>query len=180
LKEDRLIENYSDHTGDANTLMNFVPTRPISEITKEYVESLWSLYEPRRYLKRCLDQCLNISNFKQKPEKQKKFAITPSFFLEITQFFSLEKGIKFFIRLAWHQGICRPEIRSQFWSQLGTILVKKPQMFGIYLGLCAAGEHFWEYRIVTRERIAEQLGHDPLDSPINQPPEKQQLRQSFS
>jgi len=179
-KEDRLIENYSNHTGDANTLMNFVPTRPISEITKEYVETLWSLYEPQRYLKRCLDQCLNISNLKQQPEKQKKFAITPSFFLEITQFFSLEKGIKFFIRLAWNQGICRPEIRSQFWSQLWTILVKNPQMFGIYLGLCAAGEHFWEYRILTRQRIAQQLGYDPLDPPINQPPEKQLLRQSFS
>lgn len=171
-QENRLIENYSDHTGDQNTLMNFVPTRPIAEIAKEYLESIWALYEPQRYLKRCLDQCLNISSFRQPPEKQNNLALT--------QFFSLEKGVKFFIRLAWYQGIRRAEIRSQFWTQLWIILIKKPQMFGIYLGLCAAGEHFWEYRLLARERIAEQLGHDPLDSPINQPPEKQQLRQSFS
>lgn len=155
-QENRLIENYSDHTGDANTLMNFIPTRPIAEIAKEYVDSLWTLYEPQCYLKRCLDQCLSIAQFKHQPKKQNNLAIT--------QFFSLEKGIKFFLRLAWYQGVCRPEIRSQFWIQLWTILTQKPQMFGIYLGLCAAGEHFWEYRLLTRKRITQQLGYDPIDS----------------
>jgi len=35
----------------------------------------------------------------------------------------------------------------------------------MYLGLCATGEHFWEYRVLARERITEQLGFDPLTMP---------------
>jgi len=32
----------------------------------------------------------------------------------------------------------------------------------VYLGLCAAGEHFWEYRVLARERMTQQLGYDSL------------------
>jgi len=38
----------------------------------------------------------------------------------------------------------------------------KPQFLNMYLGLCAAGEHFCEYRALARERITQQLGYDPL------------------
>ena len=34
------------------TLLNFIPTRPIEEISKEYVETFWKLYEPKNYLSR--------------------------------------------------------------------------------------------------------------------------------
>ena len=164
-RENRLIENDTNYTGDANTLMNFIPTRPIAEIAREYMEAVWTLYDPQKYLKRCFDQCLQVS-------------YTSDF--ESSEQFSLFKSLGFLAQLLWLQGICRPEIRSQFWSQLWTMWSQKPQMLSIYLGLCAIGEDFWEYRILARERIAEQLGCDPLDPPINQPPEKQLLRQSFS
>ncbi len=60
-REQRLIENISSTaTGDQNALMNFLPTRAIAEIAKEYVEGFWFLYEPKKYLSRCLHQCLNI------------------------------------------------------------------------------------------------------------------------
>jgi hypothetical protein len=39
----------------------------------------------------------------------------------------------------------------------------------MYLGLCAAGEHFLEYRTIARQRIVQQLGYDPL---VATPPEK--------
>jgi hypothetical protein len=41
----------------------------------------------------------------------------------------------------------------------------------MYLGLCAAGEHFWEYRALARERMSQQLGHDPLETFISPNPE---------
>lgn len=44
-------------------------------------------------------------------------------------------------------------IRAQFWQQLRIILRTKPQFLNMYIGLCAAGEHFWEYRVLARERI---------------------------
>jgi hypothetical protein len=42
-------------------------------------------------------------------------------------------------------------------------------MLNMYLGLCLTGEHFWEYRILARERIAAQLGYDPLLVPAPSP-----------
>lgn len=49
---------------------------------------------------------------------------------------------------------------------------QQPRLLPLYLGLCAAGEHVFEYRQLARERIGDQLGHDPLAAPPQaaQPP----------
>lgn len=141
-KEQRLIASDSHPTGDQNTLMNFIPTRPITEIAKEYVEGFWTLYEPKNYLKRCFQQCLKIESLNRKQQ---------------TMQFPLRKGLTLIAQLIWHQGIRRAEIRGQFWYQLSIVLFKKPQVLNMYLGLCAAGEHFWEYRVLAKERITQQL-----------------------
>ena len=61
-QEQRLLESLGAvEVGDQNSLMNFTPTRPMAEIAKEYVDALWTMYEPKNYLKRCLQQCLNIT-----------------------------------------------------------------------------------------------------------------------
>jgi len=149
-KEHRLVESNSHSTGDQNTLMNFVPTRPIAEIASEYVEGFWTLYEPQNYLRRCLQQCLKIRCVNS--QKQ-------------TMHFPLSKGLRLVAQLIWHQGICRPEIRSQFWYQLLIIVLNKPQVLNMYLGLCAAGEHFWEYRVLAKARIAQQMDSN-LPTPV--------------
>lgn len=154
-QEGRLLAESGHPTGDQNSLMNFVPTRPISELAKDYVEGFWQLYEPQRYLRRCLQQCLQIRSGKTRRQ---------------TMQFPLNKGLPLMMQLIWHQGIRRPEIRGQFWRQLWTILRKKPQMLNLYLGLCAAGEHFWEYRALARERIQQQIGYDPLEVPATAAP----------
>lgn len=150
-KERRLIGEDGHPTGDQNTLMNFVPTRPIVEIAKEYVEGFWTLYEPQNYLRRCLQQCLSIRSLRRQRQAMQ---------------FPLGKGLRLVAQLFWYQGIRRPETRRQFWHQLGIILLKKPQMLNMYLGLCAAGEHFWEYRVLARERIAQQLNLMRVHSPL--------------
>jgi radical SAM superfamily enzyme YgiQ (UPF0313 family) len=146
-KEHRLFEENSHPTGDQNTLMNFIPTRPIADIAREYVEEFWTLYEPQNYLRRCLQQCLKIRLLKSHKQVMQ---------------FPLSKGLQLVAKLIWYQGICRAEIRGQFWHQLWIILSRKPQVLNMYLGLCAAGEHFWDYRVLARERITQQLGYDPL------------------
>ncbi len=146
-KEHRLIDTNGHPTGDQNTLMNFVPTRAIAEIAREYVEGFWTLYEPQKYLRRCLEQCLKVRSQSRKQTVQ----------------LPLNKGLRLTVQLIWHQGMHRTGIRAQFWHQLWMILLKKPQMLTMYLGLCAAGEHFWEYRTLARERITQQLGYDPLE-----------------
>jgi len=149
-QEQRLNETSSVgavQTGDQSTLMNFTPTRPLSEIAKEYVEAFWTMYEPENYLRRCFQQCLNISLNRG---------------IHQNMYFPPGKGLRLVAQLIWKQGVLRPEIRGQFWRQLWTIMCTKPQFLNMYLGLCAAGEHFWEYRVAARERIAEQIGFDPL------------------
>jgi len=146
--EQRLLEGVGvTEVGDQNTLMNFTPTRPLDEIAREYVQGFWALYEPANYLRRCFQQCLNIVP----PPRRKQ-----------TMQFPLGKGLRLVAQLIWHQGFRRPKIRGQFWRQLWVILCTKPQVLNMYLGLCAAGEHFWEYRNLARERITQQLGYDPL------------------
>ncbi|WP_271253712.1 B12-binding domain-containing radical SAM protein [Pseudanabaena sp. Chao 1811] len=147
-REKRLIENvHTTATGDQNALMNFVPTRPIAEIAREYVEGFWNMYDPKKYLSRCLQQCMNISVLNGSQQTMK---------------LPLGKELLVFAQLIWHQGIRRPEIRGQFWQQLWTVLRKKPQVLNMYLFLCLTGEHFWEYRSVARQRIAQELGYDLL------------------
>ncbi|MEP0913114.1 B12-binding domain-containing radical SAM protein [Leptolyngbya sp. GB1-A1] len=151
-KEQRLLEGLGAvEVGDQNSLMNFTPTRPIAEVANEYIDALWTMYEPRNYLKRCLQQCLSI---RTNPQLQQNMYFPPG------------KGLRLVAQLIWHQGIWRSETRAQFWQQLWTILRSKPQFLNMYLGLCAAGEHFWEYRVLARERITQQLGYDPLTVPV--------------
>lgn len=147
-QEERLLEDIGIvSTGDQNTLMNFVPTRPVEDIAREYVAAVWNIYEPSAYLKRCLNHCLQIS---PNPDLQQHIYFPPA------------KTAKLLLRLLWCQGIQSTEIRRQFWQQLWIIARQKPQLLTLYLGLCAAGEHCWEYRVLARERITEQLGYDPL------------------
>lgn len=141
-KEQRLLVSDGHPTGDQNTLMNFIPTRPISEIAREYVEGFWTLYEPKNYLKRCFQQCFRIEFLHRNQQTMK---------------FPLRKGLTLATQLIWHQGIRRSETRGQFWYQLWMVVFKKPQVLNMYLGLCAAGEHFWEYRVLAKERITQQL-----------------------
>lgn len=145
--EQRLIEGIGcTEVGDQNTLMNFKPTRPVTEIAREYVEAMWTMYEPATYLRRCYQQCLNIV---PPPDRQ-------------TVHLPLSKALRLITQLIWLQGVQRSEIRAQFWRQFWDIVSVKPQLLNMYLGLCAAGEHFWQYRALARERISQQLGYDPL------------------
>ena len=145
-QEQRLLENVT--VSDQNSLMNFIPTRPLAEIAQEYLEALWTMYEPQNYLRRCFEHCLRIA---------------PNPKLQQNAYFPPGKGLRLAAQLFWRQGWKRQDIRAQFWRQLWGILRTKPQFLNMYLGLCAAGEHFWEYRILARERITQQLGFDPLN-----------------
>ncbi|PHV63882.1 B12-binding domain-containing radical SAM protein [Cyanobacterium aponinum] len=147
-QEQRLIEDKGVvEYGDQNTLMNFVPTRPISEIAYEYLDALWQMYEPTSYLKRCFQQCLNIT---PNPNSQQQI------------YFPIDKMLRIVAQLIWKQGLLMPDIRQQFWQQFWIMLKTRPQFLSLYLGLCALGEHFWEYRQLAKERIIHQLGYDPL------------------
>lgn len=158
-RENRLQEGAGvESVGDQNTLMNFIPTRPIVEIAQEYISALWTLYDPANYLKRSLAQCLRV---------------TPNPKLQQSPHFPIGKSIRLVLNLCWLQGWKRREIRRQFWRQLWQIVaLRKPQILNLYLGLCACGEHFWEYRELARQRLTEQLGFDPMTIDLESLPQE--------
>lgn len=154
-RENRLRRSEEDlfEVEDQNTLMNFQPTRPLDEIVRDYLNTLWMLYEPSNYLNRCFQHCLELTS---NPRLRQNLH-SP-----------LQKGLRL-MAVIWIQGIRRSRIRAQFWRQLWEMLRQRPRSLNLYFGLCAAGEHFAEYRRLARERITHQLGYDPLDpSPLSE------------
>jgi radical SAM superfamily enzyme YgiQ (UPF0313 family) len=149
-REGRLAPGADACAGDQNTLMNFEPSRPVEEIGREYVQALWRMYEPATYLERCLRHCLAITP-----------GASPARRLQVPPL----RALRLLALLIWSQGVRRRDIRGQFWRQLWVMARRKPRLLTLYLGLCAAGEHFWDYRQLARRRISEELGHDPLAEP---------------
>lgn len=137
-REGRLVE------GDANinqtTLMNFVPTRPVEEVTREYIDGFWRLYDPVNYLDRTYRHFLKLGAPKH-PAKLRKVTW---------------KVIRAFLTVCWRQGVVR-ETRWKFWHHLFSILKHNPTVAEHYLSVCALNEHFLEYRQEVRTKIEAQL-----------------------
>jgi len=121
------------------SIMNFVPTRPIEELTKEYIAAFWDIYDPSAYLQRTFRHFMRMPNWRG-------------------------QGIRFGDRhewrvlkaLLWRQGVLR-STRFQFWRQLGIIALRKPKLLEEYLVTLALGEHFFSYRHTVRQQLEGQL-----------------------
>ncbi|MEO0014055.1 MAG: hypothetical protein RLZZ535_2444 [Cyanobacteriota bacterium] len=138
-KEGRLLN------GSANinqtTLMNFVPTRNIEDIAKEYVNAFWKLYDPANYLERVFRYYMMLGGV------QNSKSLRPSW-----------KTIRALSLILWKQGVVA-QTRLLFWKNLIQVLLKKPRQLEIYLTLCAYLEHFTEYRFLVKEQINTQLAN---------------------
>jgi radical SAM superfamily enzyme YgiQ (UPF0313 family) len=140
--------------GNQEGLTNFVPTRPREEIACEFARANWDLYEPAAYLSRCYRQCRQIHPLR----KFRQNLPVPG-----------RRALRLLPRLLWRQGFQRKEVRWQFWRQLLGILLTRPQLLNLYLGQCAIGEHYWDYREVLRQRVAGHIGRDPLGESVRAP-----------
>jgi radical SAM superfamily enzyme YgiQ (UPF0313 family) len=141
-KEGRLI----DTGGDINqtTLINFVPTRPVEEITREYIDTFWQLYDPVLFLERT-HRCYRMlaqANFptKKRAPKPVRWKIAT-------------KGL---LTILWKQGVVRPT-RWKFWPYLLDIAIRNPGGVMSYLNVCAYIEHFADYRHIVKAEIETQL-----------------------
>jgi radical SAM superfamily enzyme YgiQ (UPF0313 family) len=122
------------------TLMNFVPTRPIEEIAREYIETFWTLYDAEAFLDRTYRCFLKLG----KPKCQAPFKL-PSW-IDLRAL-----GI-----VLWRQGFKR-HTRWKFWHHFFSILKHNPTVWEHYLTVCAHNEHFLEYRRIVRDEIEGQL-----------------------
>jgi radical SAM superfamily enzyme YgiQ (UPF0313 family) len=130
------------------TLMNFVPTRPLEEIAREFVEAFCELYDPAKFLDRTYRhyRILGEATYPKKGRSSKK---------------PIDRVmIRALLTICWRQGVVR-KTRWQFWRNLWNMWRYNPGGISSYLAVCAQIEHFLEYReIVTREieiQVAEFL-----------------------
>ncbi|MCY7283182.1 MAG: B12-binding domain-containing radical SAM protein [Cyanobacteria bacterium CAN_BIN43] len=137
IKEGRMRGN-----GNINntTLMNFEPTRPIEEITREFIDAFWNLYDPMAYLNRTYRHFLKLGTPKHKSSLRKVSWVS----------------IRALLLVAWRQGVVR-KTRFQFWLNFIGILRHNPRVWDHYLSICAISEHFLEYRVIVRDQLESQL-----------------------
>ncbi|MFO5495027.1 MAG: B12-binding domain-containing radical SAM protein [Cuspidothrix sp.] len=138
-KEGRLIDGLGEFLGSQKALMNFVPTRPISEIADEFIETFWNLYEPMPYLKRTFKHFMMIEGWRAKYQR----TLTKS-------------EIQFLMSICWRQGVLR-STRFVFWQQLITMVRLKPHLLYDYLIALGVGEHFFKFRHEVRVEIESEL-----------------------
>jgi radical SAM superfamily enzyme YgiQ (UPF0313 family) len=139
-KEGRLFAGREEANIHQTTLINFIPTRPLEELAREYVNCFWELFEPKRYLARVHRHFLEM---RPAPHKQ-KFRM-PGLI-----------DIRAMLIIFWRQGIKR-NTRGQFWRQMFSIIRHNPGVFEHYLINCAHLEHFMEYRQIVRDEIEAHL-----------------------
>lgn len=142
-REGRLLKG---GRGDVNqtTLMNFVPTRPIGQIAREYVDAFWELYEPAKFLDRVFRHfmLLKEATFPRKPRRARSRL----------DWQTLRGLATLFVR----QGF-RRKTRWRFWRHLYRMLRVNPGGIASYLSTCAHGEHFLAYRQAVRAQIRQQI-----------------------
>jgi radical SAM superfamily enzyme YgiQ (UPF0313 family) len=160
-KEGRLRENIQSNINQT-TLMNFIATRPLAEIAREYIEAFCALYDPIKYLDRTYRCFLMLGSPKwTAPAKMPALV-----------------EIKALMIVIWRQGIKR-ETRWKFWHHLFSILWHNPKVYAQYLSTCAHNEHFLEYRQIVREQIESQLAAylaQGPEKPYSPTPEKSEVK----
>jgi radical SAM superfamily enzyme YgiQ (UPF0313 family) len=144
-QEGRLLEEPQETHGHQMTLTNFVPTRPLAELAREYVNCFWELYEPSRYLSRVYRHFMAM-----RPPRHR----VPFRMLELIE-------IQAVLIICWKQGIKR-STRFQFWRQLFSIVRHNSAVLVPYLSNCALSEHFIEYRSIVCSEIELQLAQHPV------------------
>ncbi|MBD2111526.1 MULTISPECIES: B12-binding domain-containing radical SAM protein [Cyanophyceae] len=145
-KEGRLLSKSADI--NQTTLMNFVPTRPIEEITEEYIQVFWDLYDPLTVLNRTFRHFLMLGEAQKRNYKNRTTSAGAPDVNWVT--------IRAFLIVVWRQGVLR-KTRLRFWINLAIMLWRYPAVAANYISVCAQAEHFIDFRQLVRQNIEEQL-----------------------
>jgi radical SAM superfamily enzyme YgiQ (UPF0313 family) len=149
-KEGRLLEDEFDPEG-FELRLNYIPTRPESEIIDEYVRTWEYLYEPSRYLARVYRSILDMRPTRRAMALEKGESlpepVAPHANVKASQ---KRKDLMALLKIFWRQGI-RAGYRMQFWKQLYSVHRKNPSRFKKYIVACALLEDFYKYRNAIRE-----------------------------
>jgi radical SAM superfamily enzyme YgiQ (UPF0313 family) len=132
--------------------LNYLPTRPETEILAEYLEAWEYLYDPARYLDRAYRYFLTMRptrlamGMKDGPTVPVKQAPRRySLSMRLGNFVR-------FLRLSWRLGI-RPKYRWQYWRQLLGIWKRNPSRLVTYLNFCSLGENMFGLAPTIRKSV---------------------------
>jgi radical SAM superfamily enzyme YgiQ (UPF0313 family) len=141
--EGRLIE---DKTGGnfISSAMNYIPSRPESEIDKEFTDVWDELYTPSTFLARSYNYYLTMRPTRRAmAEKQGKKV--PKSVQEPPGLRRVLLDISQIVRLSWRQGIVSGA-RLQYWRQLIGIMRKNSSRLVPYLTSLVMGEDMFKIR----------------------------------
>lgn len=139
-REGRLLEDRITANNTFAGMLNYVPTRPESEILQEFAHTWAYLYEPSRFLARAYRFYLTMRPTRSALALQRGDVlpeVSPPAKLSLRKH---RQQLHAFFCLIWWQGI-RPPYRLQFWRQLWGILRRNPSRAMSYLKACALGEN---------------------------------------
>lgn len=129
-----------DNQGGSSGLMNFVPTRPLEEITTEYINLYEKLYVPENYIERLYE---HFSRMKPLPFEAPKHP--PSW-----------GEIRALLTVIYRRGIRSPS-RGKFWHYFRKAKRAFPDRFKRFLASLVFYEHLYRFRSTVRENVEKQV-----------------------
>lgn len=150
IAEGRLHEDHKHTTDNATPISNFMPTRPLRELSQELIYCFITLYEPRAFGARLHKQYMDLN---RKPKKKKAKPLKLS-------------EIKTVCIILWRNGVVR-DGQGLFWRNMLDVFLKNRVVFKSYLTSFVHYEHFYEYRMHIKENLEnqlDQLSDEILDS----------------
>ena len=139
LKEtNRLVaQDYNENSGNQTGMINFVPTREVNQITKEFVNLYDVLYEPRFFL----DRLYNHFRLMNKNPVKKGFTTVSLGELRAVAISVFRQGFT-------------SSCRWKFWKYLLNALVRFPRSVRHYISSCVTAEHYFEYQKTIHDHFS--------------------------
>mgnify|MGYP006279671341 FL=1 len=164
-------------TVNQTTILNFVPTRPAAEITREYLGALRRLYDPVDYMGRVYRYTMEAGLDRPPPYRGGPAAqpSAPKGGISLDELGDQLRLYRAAARLIWRQGVQR-ESRRVFWKYAWSVWRTRPERLGDFLVLCAHNEHFMELTEYTVRHMEPQIPGLP-DDVYAPAPEPEQTRQ---
>jgi radical SAM superfamily enzyme YgiQ (UPF0313 family) len=156
-KEGRLFKDRT-HGDTMAGKLNYVPTRPATEIMGEFADAWNHLYEPSRYLARALRYCLAIrpTRFAQAVARGER-PPAPRVARK-TCWSDKLRPLRQFLSLVRAQGIW-PPLSAQFWKQCIEMRKRNPSRLVAYLGFCDLGQNMFDLTPEINRRVKPGRGN---------------------
>jgi radical SAM superfamily enzyme YgiQ (UPF0313 family) len=152
-KEGRLLES-STEVESTGLRLNYVPSRPESEIIEEYVHAWDYLYKPSRFLARTYRYYLSMRPTRAAMGIQSNYPVSVANVQNNHNVMETLRDALGFARLCWRQGL-QYDCRLQYWRQLFGILRKNPSRFASYIIRLVMGEDMFRRRQSLRDEAGD-------------------------